>query len=172
MRWWNIPLFTFWVFRCLEDELASEEWSFCALDFIRQKNDRLAPGHKRGNPWGILSVFTGSIAGFSRKRLEHSPIETLNGLLLASIKRSLGLKSEDDSCSLTLATSLGCKMSNQLWPSRSPYFRWNALLNLHSRPYKEELLVNNWVLATRILRRTISSPGRSQQRTKTHLRTE
>lgn len=40
-------------------------------------------------------------------------------ILLASINRSRGLKSDDDSCSFTLATSFGCKMSNQLWPNNS-----------------------------------------------------
>lgn len=39
--------------------------------------------------------------------------------LLASMSRSRGLRSEEDSCSFTLATSLGCRMSNRLWPSSS-----------------------------------------------------
>lgn len=40
-------------------------------------------------------------------------------LLLASMRRSLGVKSEDDSCSFTLEISLGCRMSNKLCPIKS-----------------------------------------------------
>lgn len=40
-------------------------------------------------------------------------------LLLASMSLSRGAVSDDESCSLTFAMSLGCKKSNQLWPIRS-----------------------------------------------------
>lgn len=40
-------------------------------------------------------------------------------VLLASISFSLGLRSEDDNCSLIFATSSGCIISNQLCPNKS-----------------------------------------------------
>jgi hypothetical protein len=135
----GLPLLIFCVFLCLDDDMphASDEslagWT--ARHFMRQKNERRAPGQSLDRPWGT-SVFTGNIA--VKKLYSVVMCQDMNKfaaqmliinlhliwnrcLLLASISRSRGLRSDDDNCSFTLATSLGCKMSNQLWPSKSPW---------------------------------------------------
>lgn len=43
--------------------------------------------------------------------------------LLASINLSRGLRSDEESCSFTLATSFGWRMSNQLCPKRSSCYK-------------------------------------------------
>lgn len=84
------------------------------LHFIRQKKDRRAPEHSLEGP-GVMSVFTGRPA--LKKKINESKYlfnrldvhEKKENVLLASMRRSRGAVSDDDSCSFTLAMSFGCR---------------------------------------------------------------
>ena len=63
---------------------------------------------------------------------------------MASINLSRGLRSDEESCSLTLATSFGCKISNQLWPSKSPWKRPQKKKKKKNQSTLNELKLITW----------------------------
>lgn len=83
-----------------------------------------------------------------QQNMKKNHMHAKHDILLASINFSRGLKSDEDNCSLTLATSFGCRMSNQLWPSRSPWNQSNTtfVIKLRRSRSKFKVKTNLWVV--------------------------